>query len=944
MILTRVEIENYKQYAGRHEIDIPNAATVGVIGNNGVGKTTLFEAIEWCLYNPSTIKSKDIRPRGRSGFTKVAVLMEDPATGGNVIVERELKKTATVAAIYEVTESGDESLIVQGTKPVSDYVATKLIGLSHQAFVATFFTRQKELSFFGGMGDSDRRREVSRLLGLETIRQAQQSIAEDRKRLAADALSYKRLHEQQAAGHDFPAEIAASREAIASRSAALAAAGKRIEEAGAIVGQRDAEVQAIETRRDRDTSVRQLLVQQRGERANADDRRTTTAHDLERITAREQERIQLQPVAAKLPALTEAVSRLEAARERFQRKRELADQAKALSARKADALGTIASTVRNVVLTEQVPGWMWTLTDDNDPDTAIARVLASAGSIDLAAARLRERLLSEALDAFRRLDDARATHRKYEDALAKLERDRARELEVGDPSARLAELDAARTANQQALARIAAHRDQLGGQASQTRTLIGSLEHRHFDEECPTCARPFSEADAGIVLASLRARLSDLSAHLDADDRERRQIEADSRTLDAERKDQAEREKAITILTTRIENGHQKIAEEATRIDGLERDLAAKLRAAGLTSPPTPQEIEEARERVTLYVRIDDCVPQIERGRTQLAALDRNLAEVRGALEALADATFDEAQYRALVAERQQADRAQTALAHIDQEIARRPDLERERASLTERIATLDSEIADLDRTLAEIGFDASTLVTAQQALRDARAIEKEAVTASHAAQMALRDANATLEWLEREQDRIAELAMKADACQREADTADRMYREFTEFDKYAAAHYTPILGDMTSELVSEVTDGKYDRVEFDGNYGIEIFDGSDERFPLATFSGGERDAIALCARLALSRMIGSQAASPPAFLVLDEVFGSLDRERRTRLLDMLGSISASNESFRQMFIISHVDDVRSAPLFDELWRIEETEDGVSQIRSLAGNTEVDDL
>ena len=182
------------------------------------------------------------------------------------------------------------------------------------------------------------------------------------------------------------------------------------------------------------------------------------------------------------------------------------------------------------------------------------------------------------------------------------------------------------------------------------------------------------------------------------------------------------------------------------------------------------------------------------------------------------------------------------------------------------------------------------------------------------------------------------------DLLQREADIADRMYREFTEFDKYAAAHYTPILGDMTSELVSEVTEGKYDRVEFDGNYAIEIFDGSDECFPLATFSGGERDAIALCARLALSRMIGSQAASPPGFLVLDEVFGSLDRERRSRLLEMLGSISASNESFRQMFIISHVDDVRTAPLFDELWRIEESEDGISQIRSLNGRVEVDDL
>ncbi|MGC4105414.1 MAG: SMC family ATPase [Thermomicrobiales bacterium] len=944
MILTRVELENYKQYIGRHEIDIPNAATVGVIGNNGVGKTTLFEAIEWCLYNPAAIKSKDIRPRGRSGFTKVTVLMEDPATGRNVIVERELKKTATVASIYDVAESGEESLVVSGTKPVSDYVATKLIGLSHQAFVATFFTRQKELSFFGNMGDSERRREVGRLLGLETIRHAQQAIAEDRKRLAADALSYKRLHEQQAAGHDFPAEIAASKEAIAVRVATLGAASAQIETAGKLVAQREGEVQAIETLRDRDASARQLRGQQQSGRQAAHDRRTTVGQDLAHILAREAERAKLLPLAATLPELTERVALLESARERFQRKRELSEQVSALAARRADTLATIAATVRNVIVTEQLTGWMWSPQDDLAPDNAIARVLKVASTLDLPTARLRERQLSDVLDAARRLDEARATHRKYADVLADLEGQRARELAEGDPTTRLAELDAAREVNRTELAGIIARRDQLTGQASQTRTLIGSLEHQHFDDECPTCARPFTEADAGIVLVSLQARLNDLTAQLDRDDRERRQIDADIQTIDGELKEQAAREKTITVLSTRIENGHQKVAEEASRVETIDRECATRLRDAGLTALPSPQEFEDARDRVTLYVRIDDCVPQIERGRAQLAALDRDLATTRTAQEAVADATFDEGQYRAVLAEAQQADRARTSLTHIEQDIARRPDLERERAALTDRIATFDTEIADLDRTLAEIGFDPAALTIAQQALRDARTAEKEAMSASHAAQMALRDANANLEWLEREQERIADLALKAEACQREADTADRMYREFTEFDKYAAAHYTPILGDMTSELVSEVTDGKYDRVEFDGNYGIEIFDGSDERFPLATFSGGERDAIALCARLALSRMIGSQAASPPGFLVLDEVFGSLDRERRTRLLDMLGSISATNDAFRQMFIISHVDDVRSAPLFDELWRIEESEDGVSQIRSLAGHVEVDDL
>ena len=68
----------------------------------------------------------------------------------------------------------------------------------------------------------------------------------------------------------------------------------------------------------------------------------------------------------------------------------------------------------------------------------------------------------------------------------------------------------------------------------------------------------------------------------------------------------------------------------------------------------------------------------------------------------------------------------------------------------------------------------------------------------------------------------------------------------------------------------------------------------------------------------------------PPRFLVLDEVFGSLDSERRAQLLETLGSLASSGH-FQQMFIISHVDDVQLAPVMNEAWTIEER-DGVSRV------------
>ena len=80
-----------------------------------------------------------------------------------------------------------------------------------------------------------------------------------------------------------------------------------------------------------------------------------------------------------------------------------------------------------------------------------------------------------------------------------------------------------------------------------------------------------------------------------------------------------------------------------------------------------------------------------------------------------------------------------------------------------------------------------------------------------------------------------------------------------------------------------------------------------------------------------MSELVGSSAVRPPRFLVLDEVFGSLDGERRAQLLETLGSLASSGH-FQQMFIISHVDDVRTSPIFSRVLRVTESADGSSRI------------
>jgi len=54
--------------------------------------------------------------------------------------------------------------------------------------------------------------------------------------------------------------------------------------------------------------------------------------------------------------------------------------------------------------------------------------------------------------------------------------------------------------------------------------------------------------------------------------------------------------------------------------------------------------------------------------------------------------------------------------------------------------------------------------------------------------------------------------------------------------------------------------------------------------------------------------VLARQRGAEHGFVILDEVFGSQDVERRRRLLEQLGKLV--QDEFQQIFVISHTDDV----------------------------------
>jgi DNA repair exonuclease SbcCD ATPase subunit len=132
-----------------------------------------------------------------------------------------------------------------------------------------------------------------------------------------------------------------------------------------------------------------------------------------------------------------------------------------------------------------------------------------------------------------------------------------------------------------------------------------------------------------------------------------------------------------------------------------------------------------------------------------------------------------------------------------------------DRAEAARYLEDIERQVNTLAYQEAEIEGARSTLATAQQR-------ERAAVQSSHQAELALQDSRTRLESIESDERRLRDLATLGDKRKREYEELDQMVKEFAEFERFALGRKLPVLSDITSQLVAAVTDGKYDRVEFD--------------------------------------------------------------------------------------------------------------------------------
>ncbi|MCC7195203.1 MAG: SMC family ATPase [Gemmatimonadaceae bacterium] len=173
MKLERLRLLNFRQH--EDSTLVFEDGLTGIIGPNGAGKSTLLEAVAWALYGGDTARGgkESIRFARAAARSQVRVELDFDLSGHRYRVVRGL----SMAELY--VDDGEQPIANSATG-VSDVLQRRL-GMTRDEFFNTYFAGQKELAVLAARSAVERAQFLSRVLGYERLRVAQE-LADQRRR------------------------------------------------------------------------------------------------------------------------------------------------------------------------------------------------------------------------------------------------------------------------------------------------------------------------------------------------------------------------------------------------------------------------------------------------------------------------------------------------------------------------------------------------------------------------------------------------------------------------------------------------------------------------------------------------------------------------------------------------------------------------------------------
>ena len=216
--------------------------------------------------------------------------------------------------------------------------------------------------------------------------------------------------------------------------------------------------------------------------------------------------------------------------------------------------------------------------------------------------------------------------------------------------------------------------------------------------------------------------------------------------------------------------------------------------------------------------------------------------------------------------------------------------------------------IDDLNREEAELAFDPEDHGRLRKEHDEARRILDEVRAEEREVADRLTAAQATVKELQAEIRKVKEMGERVAELRDDARYLERVSLLLDGFRDHLVGRIGPELSREAEALFHELTNHEYDDLRIrEEDLSIQIADGG-AYFDIDRFSGSETDLANLALRVAISMHLSRVSGADIGMMVLDEVLGSLDAERKDLMVQAMGKLSAR---FHQLFVITHAEQIK---------------------------------
>lgn len=850
MIPIHLRIAGFLSYREPVELDFTRFSLACISGANGAGKSSLLDAIIWCLFGTAR-KSDESLINSQSLAAEIRLTF---AYEGNIYrVQRSRvrgKMSSLEFQIFQGNErwteqerqwmavSGDEGVwkaLTERTLRETEARIEQTLRMDYETFANASFFLQGKADKFTQQGASDRKRILGSILGLDAWETYRQEAAERRRRV-----------EEDVAGIDGQLrEIIAELEEEPERARRLQdlegelgrASRQRVEQEAIRESLRRAAAAVEEQQKLVEALKRQL------ERAEGSLDELTG-----RLEARRQERQAFNQVLERAGEIEAAYQAWQASRQKLESLEEIAGRFREQEKQQAELQAEIDQA--RARLAEEQRGLLGQGEDAAGRQAEIARLRPELEAVQVSKRLLEEQAArKEALEAALRTALEAQSQAKAENASLKKEMDelkpRIDQLERVEGAVCPLCGQALSSLDRQALVEaLKAQGREMGDRYRANRSLVEENDDRLrvLEKERETLGR------IEVELRGQSGRVANLESRLELLERQQSIWAAGGAVRLAEVQQALEQENYAREARARLEQ------------------IQADLRATGYDAAAHDQarRAEQRGRQAEMELR------ELEKGRAALEPLERQIAELD------AQTTGLEEQVQRQQAECQQAAELLAAAA------AQMPDL----AAAEELLF----EFQERENHLRQAVGAARQLVLVLEDLKERRKTlegKREAL----ARQIGL------YKQLERafSKDGVPALLIEQALPQIEAKANEIL-------DRLSG-------GNMSVSFVTQAAYKNKKRDDLRETLDIRISDNSGQR-DYEMFSGGEAFRINFAIRLALSEVLAQRAGARLQTLVIDEGFGSQDAEGRQRLIEAINLVRAD---FAKILVITHIDELKDA-------------------------------